>query len=147
MKVYLDACCLNRPFDDQSQDRIRLETDAVLGILDRCQIGELTLIGSEVMDLEISKTPDKERREKVSILSSIASSKIIVDEEVEKRAIEISYLKFRSFDALHIACAEKGKADIMLTTDDNLLQKALQSISSLKIRIENPVRWLMEVIK
>jgi len=99
------------------------------------------------MDLEISKTPDKERREKVSILSSIASFKIIVDEEVEKRAIEISHLKFRSFDTLHIACAKKGKADIMLTTDDNLLQKALQSISSLKIRIENPVRWLMEVIK
>ena len=40
MRVYLDVCCLNRPFDDQSQDRIKLETDAVLSILDNCQTGE-----------------------------------------------------------------------------------------------------------
>jgi hypothetical protein len=24
MKIYLDVCCLNRPFDDQMQDRVRL---------------------------------------------------------------------------------------------------------------------------
>ncbi len=32
-QIYLDVCCLNRPFDDQRQDRIRLEADAVLLIL------------------------------------------------------------------------------------------------------------------
>lgn len=110
-------------------------------------MGEWTLIGSEVIDLEISKIPDDERREKVSILYSIAISKIIVDEEIVKRAMEISHLKFPSFDALHIACAEKGKADILLTTDNNLLQKFLQNANHLKTKIENPVIWVMEVIK
>lgn len=146
MKVYLDACCLNRPFDDQSQDRIKLETNAVLSILNHCQTGEWKSIGSEVIDIEISKTPDDERRKKVSLLVSIASSSVIIDEQIEKRAEEIGHLKFRSFDALHIACAEKSQADIMLTTDDNLLRKALQNMNFLKIRVENPVKWLMEVV-
>lgn len=29
MKIYLDNCCLNRPFDDQSNLRVRLEPEAV----------------------------------------------------------------------------------------------------------------------
>ena len=33
MRIYLDMCCLKRPFDDQSQPRIRLETEAVLSLL------------------------------------------------------------------------------------------------------------------
>lgn len=146
MKVYFDVCCLNRPFDDQSHDRIKLEADAILSMLNRCQIGEWTLIGSEVIDIEISKIPDDEKRKKVGILASIAHSRIIVDEEIEKRAIEISHLKFRAFDSLHIACAEKSDTDIMLTTDDDLLKKALENIDFFKIRIENPAKWLMEVI-
>jgi len=48
---------------------------------------------------------------------------------------------------LHIACAERGNADILLTTDDNLLRKALQNKSILKVRVENPVKWLMEEIE
>lgn len=36
-KIYLDTCCLNRPFDDQTQERIRLESEAVLAILSRIE--------------------------------------------------------------------------------------------------------------
>ena len=32
-RIYLDVCCLNRPFDDQNQPRIRLESEAILIIL------------------------------------------------------------------------------------------------------------------
>ena len=47
MKIYLDACCLNRPFDDQSQDRVRLEAEAILLILGRLerQADEMALGG------------------------------------------------------------------------------------------------------
>ncbi len=34
--VYLDTCCLNRPFDDQTQAHIHLEAEAVLLIMARC---------------------------------------------------------------------------------------------------------------
>lgn len=62
MRIYLDVCCLNRPFDDQTQDRIHLESEAVLTILNCCQSREWQLVGSEVVDFEISKIPDEDRK-------------------------------------------------------------------------------------
>ncbi len=47
IRIYLDACCLNRPFDDQTQARIRLEAEAVLIILTQCQMGDWEWIGSD----------------------------------------------------------------------------------------------------
>jgi uncharacterized protein with PIN domain len=46
---------------------------------------------------------------------------------------------------LHIASAEKAKANVMLTTDDKLINKA-KKIKDIQIRVENPVIWLMEVL-
>ena len=62
MKIYLDVCCLNRPFDDQQQDRIRLEAEAVLLILSHIQAGDWQWISSEAMDFEIEQAPDSERK-------------------------------------------------------------------------------------
>ena len=76
MKIYLDVCCLNRPFDDQTQDRIRLEAEAVLIILKYIELGKMVLINSDVIFYEISKIPNLERREK--IFSLISKAKIYV---------------------------------------------------------------------
>jgi predicted nucleic acid-binding protein len=147
MKIYLDVCCLNRPFDDQTQDRVRLESEAVLSILNYSKAKGWRLLNSEVISIEVSKIPDNEKKQKVTILSAMLQSHIGVDEDIESRALELENLTFKSFDALHVACAEKGKADILLTTDDAFLRKASQCKQTLKVRIENPVRWLMEVIE
>lgn len=147
MRIYLDACCLNRPFDNRDKDRVSLESEAILSILNHSQAKDWFLLNSEVVDIEISKIPDSDKRQKVSILATIAQKKIIVDESMKKRAIELENLGFKPFDALHIVCAEKGKADILLTTDDRLLRKARENAGVLKVRVENPVRWLMEVAK
>ena len=79
----MDVCRLNRPFDDQTQDRIRIESEAVLAILNQC-MDDWILVGSEVIDYEISKIPDEERRRKVEILASISKEKIIVDDDIVK---------------------------------------------------------------
>jgi predicted nucleic acid-binding protein len=147
MKIYLDVCCLNRPFDDITQDRVRLESEAVLTILGHAQTENWILISSEVVDIEISKIPDDERKQKVSFLSSTLKSYVTVDEDIERRAMELAELNFKPFDAFHIACAEKGGADVFLTTDDDLLKKALQKKEVLKVRLENPLKWLMEEIE
>ena len=144
MKIYLDVCCLNRPFDDHNQERIRLESEAVITILDRCDSKTLTLLSSEVADLEISRIPDYDRRQKVMLLSSISKMDIVIDDEITSRAKELNKMGFKPFDAYHIACAEKGQADVLLTTDDHLLKKAISHREPLKVRIENPIRWLME---
>ena len=146
MKIYLDVCCLNRPFDDQTQDRVRLESEAVLSILNHSKVKDWRLLNSEVISVEISKMPDTDKRQKVAIVSAMLHSNITVDEDIEKRATELENLTFKPFDALHVVCAEKGKADILLTTDDDFLRKASQCKDTLKVRVENPVTWLMEVI-
>ncbi len=147
MRVYLDVCCLNRPFDDQTQDKIRLESEAVLTILSHCQSGEWKLVGSEVVDFEISKIPDGERKQRVSILAGLVEFNVIVDEAIKERAVKLQTLGFKPFDALHIACAERGDVDVFLTTDDKLLQKALKNNVLIKIRIANPLKWITEVME
>jgi hypothetical protein len=137
MKIYLDVCCLNRPFDDHRQERIRFESEAVITILDRCHSKTLTLLSSEVVDLEISKIPDDNRRQKVILSSSISKINVVVDDEIKKRARELYKLGFKSFDAFHIACAEKGLADVFLTTDDHLLKRAISKRKFIKPKLSD----------
>jgi predicted nucleic acid-binding protein len=142
VKIYLDVCCLNRPFDDHSQERIRLESEAVITILGRSKT--LTLLTSEIVDLEISKILNEDRKQKVRLLSSIPKMNIVIDDEIIGRAKELNKMGFKPFDAFHIACAEKGQADALLTTDDHLLKKATSQRKLLNVKIENPLKWLME---
>lgn len=147
MRVYLDVCCLCCPFDDHSQDKIRLESEAVLTVIDHGQANDWVLLTSDVAEIEISKIPAADKRQKVQLLFTLLHPVIRADDHIEKRAIELEKIGFKSFDALHIACAEKGKADILLTTDDGLLKKAFQNKGKLKIQVANPVIWLMEVFE
>ena len=144
MKIYLDNCCLNRPFDDLSQERVYFETEAILTIISRCINGEWELISSSVLDYEISKIPDLERLENVRKLCAVAKTNINLTEEMKSRAARFMEHGIKSFDSLHLAVSEIGGADIFLTTDDNLLRAAGKL--ELKIRIANPISWLMEVI-
>ena len=48
-------------------------------------------------------------------------------------------------DSLHIASAEAGKADVVLTTDDKLIKACRGMV--LKVRVMNPVSYLAEVIE
>ncbi len=139
----MDVCCLNRPFDDQSQDRIRIESEAVLAILNRCLL-DWVLVGSEAIDYEISKIPDDERKTGVKVLAAISRDRVIVDESILRRASELEAIVLKALDALHLACAEKS-AEVMLTTDDEVVKKVIVNDSLLKVRVENPVRWLMEI--
>ena len=139
----MDVCCLNRPFDDQSQDRIRIESEAILAILNRC-LHDWELVGSEATDYEISKIPDDERRTGVKVLAAISGYRVTVNESILKRASELENIGLKALDALHLACAEKS-SEVMLTTDDEIVKKVMVDDSLIKVRVENPVRWLMEI--
>jgi predicted nucleic acid-binding protein len=143
MRIYLDVCCINRPFDDQTEERIRIESEAVLAILRRC-LSEWTLISSEAIDYEISRMPDVERRGKAERIASISREKIIVDESIISRSREIEVQGLKPMDALHLACAERS-ADVMLTTDDNIVRSATRKSASINVRVMNPARWLLDV--
>ena len=89
MRIYFDVCCLNRPFDDQTQSRVHLEAEAILSILNHSRTVGWRVIGSDAIDYEISKMPDDDKRLMVQILSTIRDVYVRVDSLVEKRAIEI----------------------------------------------------------
>lgn len=145
IRVYLDVCCLNRPFDDQRQDRIRLEAEAVARIVERLSVGEWTWVGSEVMRLEIGKIPDPVRKARVALLGASTHFEIAVESAVAARAARLCAAGFGNMDALHLACAEAGQADVFLTTDDKLLRLAGRCTDLLTVRVENPLTWLEEV--
>jgi predicted nucleic acid-binding protein len=147
MRLYLDTCCYNRPFDEQSSDRVRLETEAVERILDRARRGELTLVASEALAFEISLTPNMERMIFVLELYSLAGEVVLLDEDVRARARELNELGFKPFDALHLACAERGGADTVLSTDDRFLKRARDRADALGVSVQGPVDWIMERIR
>ncbi|NCJ06281.1 PIN domain-containing protein [Synechococcales cyanobacterium C] len=145
-KIYLDVCCLNRPFDDQTQERIRLEAEAVLLILRKCQTKSWKLVISSALDAEIRLTPNPSRLRQVQDLLSIAIIKVQTSNVLEQRIADLTQLGFTFYDAAHIASAERSHADIFLTTDDRLLRKARLLLNHLNVKVDNPVQWLAQVI-
>jgi hypothetical protein len=114
-------------------------------ILARCETGDWEWIGSEVIDLEIARTPDPERRRRVWQLARHAHRSTVVGKAEIGRARQIEGWGISAFDALHLACAESDGADVFLTTDDKLLRKANDYAGQLRVRVENPLVWLREV--
>lgn len=144
MRIYLDTCCLNRPFDDQSIDRNRLEAEAVLSILRHVHSGEWQLVGSEVIEFELEKIDSVEKLEQVTGLLSLATDTTEATDECYNRMSELVALRLKSVDALHVACAELSDCDIFLTTDDRLRRAADRIQNSLRVRVANPLDWLRE---
>ncbi len=146
MKIYFDVCCLNRPFDDQTQDRIHMEAEAIITILKHIESSEWSLVSSGVISYEISRTTDEERRIRLQSLLQRLSIFVPVDQQTYLRAIQIQELGIKTYDALHIACAEKGEADVMFSTDDKLVKSAKRNRDRIHVDIENPLVWLQKVV-
>ena len=121
---------------------MRLEAEAVLSILEMAEAGELEIIGSDIIDDELSQMPANERREKVELFLALASSQVALTLAIEQRAIELQKWNIAPLDALHLASAESARADYFLTTDDDLLRRAKRA--GLKVKIENPAKWLIQ---
>lgn len=132
MRIYLDICCFNRPFDDQSQLRIRLESEAKMAIQEGIRLGLYLLVWSYVMDYDNHKTPFPERREPIGKWRGCASEDIEEDDALLASAKFIGQAGIKKMDSLHIACAIKANADYFLTTDDWILKRA-NLITSIKI--------------
>ncbi|MQA92825.1 MAG: hypothetical protein GEU90_21815 [Gemmatimonas sp.] len=90
---------------------------------------------------------DQERLRRVRAMLVDCDHSIDLEDVDIARAEELEALGFADFDALHIACAERGGADLFLTTDDRLLRSGERHRSQLRIRVLNPIYWLDELSK
>jgi len=140
----MDVCCLNRPFDDLSQDRVYLEAEAILSVISRCERGDWILVASGLIEYELSNLSDANKFEQVQRLCAVSKEKIHLTEQAEIRASFFLKSGLKPLDSLHLALAETSDVDVFLTTDDRLLR--LASKMDLKIKIANPILWLMEVM-
>jgi predicted nucleic acid-binding protein len=142
MKVYIDLCVYNRPFDDQHQPRIVIESLEFAFILSKVIDREITTINSFVLEDENSKNPYIDRRHKISDILELALEYIDYDLNLVNRAKELEIIGIMPIDALHIACAEKAKANFFITCDDFLVRKG----KSKKDKIGVEIITLMEFI-
>ncbi|MGS0756489.1 PIN domain protein [Roseateles sp. GG27B] len=131
MLIYLDLCCFNRPYDDQSQVRVRLETEAKLSLQDKVRSGGCQLVWSAVLDLENSKNPYIEHMQAIAQWRALASNHVMAGPDVMTIAAQLVAGGVHNFDALHVASAVVGKAELFITTDDRLL-KRVQHLKSIK---------------
>jgi len=145
LRLYLDVCALNRPFDDQSIDRNRLESEAVLAILGRVSRKVHRLVRSEVIDRELAACPDREKAELVESVLRSATLVLPLSQSMTLRGEALVARGFRLLDAMHIACAEAARCEYLITTDDRLLRRAKAEAQALRVGVVNPLVFVTEV--
>jgi len=142
MRIYLDMCCFNRPYDDQIQSRIRIETEAKVVIQQKIKNIECELIWSSILDFECSKNPFEEHRMAILNWRNIASAMIMVDTSVLERARNLISIGVGKYDALHVACAIAGGAELFVTTDDRLLKRLRPTAGIVAMLPQNALAYM-----
>ncbi|GBR76544.1 putative PIN domain protein [Candidatus Termititenax persephonae] len=137
MRIYLDHCCYNRPFDEQTQLRIALETQAKLFIQTLIIDDRLELVWSYISTLENYNNPYENRRLAIDVFSKYAKQTVVENDIIIKSARKIGSAGLKPADALHLACAIEGEADYFITTDDEILK-----YETAKIKIIDPIQFV-----
>ena len=129
LKLYLDNCTFNRPFDNQDYLTISLETQAKLLIQDRIKEKTYNLVWSYMSDIENEDNIEIER------IESIAQWKLMASEIINKsnntiieNIIKLQKIGIHKKDAVHLACAIYAKCHYFITTDRKLLNKNINEI-------------------
>lgn len=142
MKVYLDVCCLCRPFDESLDNRIQLEAEAVLAILAECR-EKWVLVTSEVISHELNAITSFDKREKALSCLSLAREHVILTPDIISSAEMLWQNGVDTYDALHYACALSADA-VFVTVDDALIKKIMALPGHQVHTAYNPVPWFME---
>jgi len=136
-KIYLDICCFNRPYDDQSQLKIELETKAKLFVQDLIITKKIDLSWSYILDFENSKNSHSQKAAAIQKWRKIAVSDIDESPEIIELAKNIQKTGIKNIDSLHIACAVFSNCEYFLTTDRRILK-----YSSDKIKVCDPIDFV-----
>jgi predicted nucleic acid-binding protein len=117
----LDTSAFNRPFDDQTQPKIFLESQAVVIILQMIEAKGVELISSSVLEYENSRNPYPIKQKAMNRYLQLANLRQEVDEVICQRAEELEHNGLKAIDALHVACVEAVNSDYFITCDKRLI--------------------------
>jgi predicted nucleic acid-binding protein len=138
VRIYLDMCCLKRPFDEQRQDRVRREALAVMAIVQRAEQGRAELVRSAALRVENDLNPREDRRFAAALWLDGAAVDVPMSQQAEARARALAALGFAPLDALHVALAELAGAKWLATCDDRLIAVAKRCAADLHVALANP---------
>jgi len=139
-RIYLDNCCFNRPYDDQSSARIRIETQAKLHIQKKIYEREIELVWSYVLKFENSRNPFFAKKTAIARWEILSSLFVTMTDEIVATAEMISLTGVKDTDALHIACAIAGNCHYFITVDKRLL-----AYRDKRITICNPIEFFNQI--
>lgn len=142
MRIYLDTCCYNRPFDDPANERVRIEIAAIQIIMARVGSGEWKLIGGDALSSEIMQNEDFERRRGALLLLSRAAEWVELSSDVLELGSKFESCGVRGMDSLHLASATKAGADVFLTVDSRLYRRARKLQNPRPVATMLPAEWL-----
>ena len=137
LKIYLDNCCFNRPYDDQTQLRVELETRAKLFIQNLIAQNKVNLAWSYILDYENSRNNFSQKRRAIQKWRRFAALDVEESAEILETANAIRKTGVRNADSLHLACAIAAKCDYFISVDDRVLKYSTDAIL-----ICNPVEFL-----
>ncbi|MDH4201077.1 MAG: PIN domain protein [Spirochaetia bacterium] len=126
MKIHLDNCCFNRPYDDPNYGNIYLETQAKLQIQERIKNKQIDLIWSTMIDFENSKNPEKVVQLEIANWRNLAVEIVHQDQQIIDYANKLMRIGLHKKDALHISCAVAVHCDYFITVDKGIIKKMTQ---------------------
>ncbi len=142
MRVYLDMCCYNRPYDDQSQLKVAMEAQSKLHIQNLVKEGKLDLIGSYTLDYEVSRNPYEMRKQSIVHFIQDNMKGYVGDERsdvIKPMAEEIMKTGVKEKDAYHVASAIYAGCEYFISTDIRLLKYKTD-----KIKPVTPIEFVTE---
>jgi len=140
MRVYLDNCCFNRPYDNQNFLKVKLETQSKLSIQHFVLENKLELVWSFILEFENDQNPFVERKRQITKWQSLAVVDCNLTDDVLAKSRELMKLGLREKDSYHIACAIISNADYFITTDAKILNKHIN-----ETRVINPIDFIFLV--
>jgi hypothetical protein len=144
--LYLDYNCFQRGFDDPQQVRIQMEALACQEIFTHAETGQVQLIWSFMHEDETSFCPFPERKYAVLRLAILCQVRVGPEEDIRNLALSFQqHTGLAAKDALHLACAAFGGADIFLTCDDDLIRKVKPL--HLKFIVMNPIDYIRQEVE
>lgn len=144
MRVYFDTCFYGRPYDDRIQEKTGAEADAVMAVVELCEISGIAVIGSPALTEEIGEIGDDDTRKKVrGFYDGTVTEFIPLSPDIVLRAMDFMAAPMKKYDSYHLAFAEAAGVDFLLTTDRKFINRAARTDAAVKVI--NPINFLPEV--
>jgi len=139
-RIYFDNCCFNRPYDDQTQLRIYLETQAKLHVQSLVYEKKIELVWSFMLTFENAQNIFNAKRTAIAQWENLSTLLVEKSEEIRLIAREIMTTGIKAADAIHVACAIVGNCDYFITVDKRLLK-----YQDKRVMICNPIEFINQL--